>query len=299
MSLKNPRDRRFRFGTSSWSAKSWVGNFYPEGTAPGDFLGCYARVFDTVEADVTYYRVPSRSMVDGWKRRTPEHFLFSAKMPRTIVHAGEGAVPDPSRLLVYDHVEPETQRFLEVMGRLGPKLGPLVLQFPYFNRRVFEEQGPFLERLDAYLERLPLEHRFAVEIRNRAWVTEEFLGILRQHGVAFVLLDLAYMPHPSDLAEDLDLVTADFSYTRLIGDRKKIDSLTDRFDRIVLDQGDRLKSMAELLQRVASDGAELFVYANNHYAGHGPATAAEMEALVLGGGPAPAPQVPRPVELPF
>lgn len=289
-----------RFGTSSWSAKSWVGSFYPEGTKPADFLAAYSHVFNTVEADVTYYRVPSRSMVQGWKRKTPKSFTLSAKYPRSIVHAGDGATPDPDRLLVYDYVQKESTNFLNVMGELGPKCGPLVIQFPYFNQKVFKERGPFLERLERFLERLPPDFRYAVEIRNKNWVDEEFLGVLRAHHVAFCLLDLAYMPHPADLAKKFNLVTADFVYSRLIGDRKKIDSLTKTFDKIVFDQRPRLERWADLLNEISEETTEMFTYANNHYAGHGPATAAELSALVKGEEPPAAPpQVPRPGELPF
>ncbi len=288
---------QFHFGTSSWSAKSWVGNFYPPGTPARDFLACYSQIFQSVEADVTYYRIPSPSMVDGWKRRTPDGFVFSAKMPRMIVHAGQGPAPDAERVLVEEHVRRPTEQFLSAMSRLGSRLGPLVLQFPYFNKHAFSEPGLFYERLDKYLDRLPQELRFCVEIRNKHWVTPEFLDLLRSHGAAFVLLDLAYMPHPAEI--ELDLLTADFTYARLIGDRKKLDALTDSFDRVVLDQSSGLKRWADFLGAIAGDVQELFVYSNNHYAGHGPATTAQLAALIEGREEPPAPRVPRSGELPF
>ena len=83
-----------RWGTSSWSEKSWVGPFYPPGTKPGDFLRYYATQFDTVEVDATYYAIPDERMVAGWERKLPEGFVFSAKFPRSVVHAGEGARPE-------------------------------------------------------------------------------------------------------------------------------------------------------------------------------------------------------------
>jgi uncharacterized protein YecE (DUF72 family) len=290
---------RLRFGTSSWSAKSWVGSFYPEGARPADFLSLYSRCFDTVEADVTYYRVPSRAMVQGWRRKTPPKFTLSAKYPRSVVHAGEGPAPDPERLLLPEHVRRDSDAFLDAMGELGDKCGPLVLQFPYFNRKAFTSPEPFFERLDRFLGELPKDFRYAVEVRNKAWVGEELLGILRGHGVALVLLDLVYMPHPDELMGELDLATADFSYARLIGDRKKLDSLTDRFDRVVVDQTPRLSRWAVVLQSMIGSVSELFAYANNHYAGHGPATAAELEALVQGEDPPASPRVPGDGELPF
>ncbi len=268
-------------GTSSWSEASWVGSFYPAGTAARDQLGLYAQQFATVEADVTYYRVPSRAMVRQWRERTSASFVMSAKFPRSIVHAGSGATPDGARVLCWEHVGADTEKFLEAMGELGGKLGPLVLQFPYFNRKAFRGASEFRDRLATYLERLP-KGRYAVELRNKDWIEPSILALLAAHGAALVLVDLAYLPHPADwhaLAPGGDLVTADFVYARLIGDRAKIDALTERFDRVVLDQSARLARWAALLRELAARVRDVFVYANNHYAGHAPATVRELEAL--------------------
>lgn len=274
-----PSDRNagaVRYGTSSWGSKGWVGPFYPDGTKPADFLAYYGTQFDTVEADNTYYGVPRSSMVDGWARKTPEGFLVAAKFPRSIVHGGDGAKPDPERVLVPDAVGEDTGEFLDAMGRLGPKCGPLLLQFPFFNKSVFPGRDAFLERLDAYLATLPKDFRYAVEVRNKYWIDATLLDLLRRHGVALTLVDLAYMPHPASLWPKWDLVTADFVYCRLIGDRKAVDARTKTFDRVVVDQSERLDRWAELLAEITLRVPETFVYANNHYAGHGPATIRDL-----------------------
>jgi uncharacterized protein YecE (DUF72 family) len=263
-------------GTSSWSEKAWIGTFYPARIAPAEMLPEYARHFPTVEADVTYYRIPDARMVDNWARRTPEGFVLSAKFPRSIVHAGQGALPDRDTLLQLDRVWDDAERFLAVMARLGARCGPLVLQFPYFNRRVFPDREEFLERLDRFLERLPAGFRYGVELRNRAWIDERLLNLLRRHGVALVLVDLSYMPHPADLARRIDPVTADFTYARLIGDRKAVERLTSRLDHIVIDRSDRLDRWAALLRRLLPRVETAYVYANNHYAGFAPATIREL-----------------------
>ncbi|MBI3099851.1 MAG: DUF72 domain-containing protein [Planctomycetes bacterium] len=268
------------FGTSSWSEKSWDGVFYPKGMAPGDYLAHYATEFDTVEADVTYYRVPDRKMVEGWNRKTPDGFVLSAKFPRSVVHGGEEAKPDPARVLVPKHVWDDAERFLASMSLLGGKCGPLVLQFPYFNKQVFGSIDPFLERLDAFLERLPKEFRYGVEIRNKAWVAKPLLSLLQKRRAALVLVDLVYMPHPADLAEKLDLVTTDFVYGRLIGDRNAIDALTETFDKVVIDQKPRLERWAALLKTYISRVPIAYMYANNHYAGHAPTTIRELIDLM-------------------
>ena len=116
-------DRLWRFGTSSWSERSWVGPFYERGTKPKDFLTAYARRYGAVEADTTYYRVPSDEMVLGWKERTPSGFRMAAKFPRGVVHAGEGPRPDGERALVIDRVGEELDRFLDVMRLLKDRAG--------------------------------------------------------------------------------------------------------------------------------------------------------------------------------
>lgn len=252
-----------RLGTSSWSEKSWVGAFYPEGTQPADFLAYYATRFPAVEADVTYYRVPSVSMVRGWARKTPPDFKLSAKFPRSIVHCGEGPAPDATKLLVESHTARETAAFLHAMSALEGRCGPLVLQFPYLNREAFAGLGPFLERLNGFLGRLPQDFRYAVEVRNKAWLVPALTEVLAAHRVALVLVDLLYMPHPADVAERLPVVTTDFIYARLIGDRKKIDKLSGkRFDKLVFDQRPRLERWAELLREVSADVPDSFVFAD-------------------------------------
>ncbi|TPW16916.1 MAG: hypothetical protein FD126_3773, partial [Elusimicrobia bacterium] len=144
-----------RFGTSSFSSEDWVGPFYPLGTPAGAYLSHYAKAFDTVEVDATYYAVPSARLVDGWAEKTPEGFLLAAKFPRDVVHGGRAQTPDARTILVPDATYEVRDRFLEAIGRLGPRLGPLVLQFPYFNREAFPSVGPFLERLDPFLRDLP------------------------------------------------------------------------------------------------------------------------------------------------
>ena len=91
---------RFLYGTSSWTAPGWVGSSYPVGMKPGEFLSFHATQFATVEADNTYYATPSRELVRGWDRKTPEGFVLSAKFTRSIVHCGEKEKSDPARVLV-------------------------------------------------------------------------------------------------------------------------------------------------------------------------------------------------------
>jgi uncharacterized protein YecE (DUF72 family) len=270
----------FLYGTSSWSERSWAGSFYPAGTPPGEYLRHYARRFRTVEADVTYYRVPERRMIAGWDRKTPAGFVLAAKFPRSVVHGGEDAAPDPKTLLSPDVVGEEAAAFLEAMRALGTKCGPLVLQFPYFNRKAFARPDVFLGRLDAFLATLPAEFRYAVEVRNEAWIAQPLLDVLRRHRAALVLVEIAYMAHPAEWARRLDVVTTDFVYARLIGDRKAIEAKTTTFDRIVIDRSESLAQWADLVRELKKRVPATYVYANNHYAGFAPATIEDLAARV-------------------
>ena len=109
-----------RIGTSSWSSPDWRGKIYEQGAQPRDFLAQYARHFDTVECDATFYGVPRATTVDGWRARTPEGFLLSSKLPREITH--ERGLVDCADTL---------QEFLAVMGRLEGRMGPVTTDLIY------------------------------------------------------------------------------------------------------------------------------------------------------------------------
>jgi len=269
-----------RLGTSSWGEKGWVGTFYPPGTPPIQFLSHYASRFGAVEADNTYYRIPTAKAVRGWEQRVPEGFTMCAKFPRAVVHGGQGPQPDSAAILDGPEACEARNLFLDRMRLMGPKLGPLLIQFPYFNRKAFEKPGPFLERLERFLAGLPTDLRYALEMRNRQWLNEPLLRILRNHRVAWVWADLPYMPAPWELSPELDLLTTDFTYTRLIGDRKATNALTTTFSEPVLDKREELLRWADFLRPQVALPSEHFLFANNHYAGHGPATVREIGSLL-------------------
>jgi hypothetical protein len=129
-----------RIGTCGWSYKDWVGPFYPKGLAPADYLPYYAEHFPIVEVDSTFYRSPSKSMVQGWRDKTPEGFSFSLKVPQTIPH---------EKVLV--DCAGEVEEFVSAARLLGDKLLCCTLQFGYFNRQAFAGPDEFVERLDSFL----------------------------------------------------------------------------------------------------------------------------------------------------
>ena len=188
--------RPILLGTSSFTATGWQGSFYPKGLRPADYLSYYAQHFDTVEIDSTFYATPNVSVVRSWNAKTPEGFLFAAKVPQEITHKR-----------VLKDCDEEFKVFLTTMEALGEKLGPLLFQFGKFDKYAFKSLDDFLARLVPFLKRLPKEHKFAVEIRNKDWLVPKLADVLREHGVALTLIDQGWMPRPWEMKDKFDLIT--------------------------------------------------------------------------------------------
>jgi uncharacterized protein YecE (DUF72 family) len=250
-------------GTSAFTAAGWPGAFYPAGMKSSEYLTYYATQFKTVEIDSTYYGTPSAATVSNWYQKTPPDFIFAAKVPQVVTH---------DKVLV--DCEREFDEFIERMDLLNEKLGPMVFQFPFFDRWKFPKREDFFAVLGPFLKKLPADHKFAVEIRNKTWLNARFTDLLREHNVSLALTDTSFMPRPWEMKGSLDLVTADFAYVRWLGDRKGIEKLTTTWDKPVVDRRADLKNWSDLLSRLVLDKRlrKIFAFANNHYAGHGPAT---------------------------
>jgi uncharacterized protein YecE (DUF72 family) len=248
-------------GTSAFTADGWQGAFYPPGMKPADFLSYYATKFDTVEVDSTFYHAPTAATVTGWARKTPDHFIFALKVPQIITH---------EKVLV--DCDDEFKNFVSIAELLGDKLGPMLFQFGYFNRSVFTDAAQFIARLKPFVGRLPKGRQFAVEIRNKEWLTAEFFDLLRQHNVAYALTDQSWMPGPSEIFAKVDPITANFTYIRWLGDRKEIERMTKVWNRIVLDRTAEMISWVDVCKKIQRRGVTIYAYFNNHYAGFSPAS---------------------------
>ena len=257
-----------RVGTCGWSYKEWSGVFYPDGLAAGEFLSFLAGRYPVVEVDSTFYRTPTRKMVEGWRDRTPDAFGFSLKVPQVITH---------EKLLL--DCRAEVSAFLSAARVLGPKLLCCVLQFGYFNQKAFAGLDAFLERLEPFLGAWPKDVPLAVEVRNKTWVTPQLADCLRRHNAVWVLTDQSWMPPPLKVVRQVDAVTGPFAYVRLLGDRQAVDALTSTLDQIVIDRSAQLKDDAEAVRQLR-ERVPVLVFVNNHYAGYAPETIRELLPLL-------------------
>jgi len=244
-------------GTSGWTYPNWLGSFYPADSKTQHWLQYYARYFRAVEIDSTYYTIPARSVVAGWKDNTPPGFVFAAQVPGVITH--QKVMKDCQR---------ELTTFLKSLEALGDRLGPLLLQFPYFNRNSFVSRAQFDKLLQPFLKTLPKEFKFALEIRNKNWISWDFLELLRDHSVAFVVVAQSWMPSIDVLARALDLLSGDFFYARFIGDRKEVKA--QRWDNLTEDKTSELIVWIEELKKITDRAPPTYVFFSNHYAGFAP-----------------------------
>ncbi|HEY9522967.1 MAG TPA: DUF72 domain-containing protein [Thermopolyspora sp.] len=153
-------------GTSGWQYADWRGVLYPSGLPQRLWLERYGEVFETVENNNTFYRLPSRETFEDWRDRSPDGFVMAIKASRFLTHIKR--LKDP---------EEPVSRLMGVAEGLDGKLGPILLQLPPTLRA-----DP--ERLDRCLRCFPRGVRVAVEPRHDSWWTEEVQGILSAHGAA-------------------------------------------------------------------------------------------------------------------
>ncbi|MEI7991244.1 MAG: DUF72 domain-containing protein [Actinomycetota bacterium] len=139
-----------RVGCPMWAFKPWIGSLYPLGTPQNRLLGEYARSFDTVEGNTTFYALPEARTVARWAEQAPENFRFVLKMPKRITH--ELRLRDAHR---------EVAEFVERFEPLADRLGPTFVQLP-------ASFGPDdLGVLHDFLAGLPGDREWALEVRHR------------------------------------------------------------------------------------------------------------------------------------
>ncbi len=247
-----------RLGTQGWNYDAWVGSFYPSGTRAADYLTIYARAFDTVEVDSTFYAIPSAKTVRGWAERVPVGFKFALKLPQEITH--ERKLRDCQEL---------ASLFFERARELGPKLGPILVQLgPDFAPSE-------LPALTGFLNLLPTDLQVAVEFRQRGWIHEGILGLLAERNVAVALTDGRWISRKTMLGL-AERPTADFAYIRWMGpDRSLVD-----YSRVQVDRTRELEAWVGAILALVQRVTAVYGYVNNHFAGHSPASVRQLQRLL-------------------
>ena len=276
-----------RLGTCSWKYDSWKGLIYEAGKRyrPDDYLHDYAKILDSVEVDQWFWslfpghaRLPEPRAVSLYEKSVPEGFRFTVKAPNalTLTHfyknqpAGSAPFADQPNPYFFD--EALLCRFLDLLSPLGPKLGPIMFQFEYLNKKKMPTPEAFCERFGAFIDKAPKGFPYAVEIRNANYFTPAFFEFLKEHKLGFVYLDGYYMPPIGKVFEEFAPETADFQIIRLHGeDRLEIEAETgDVWNKVVAPKPEGLESAAKIVRANARKNILTYVNFNNHYEGSAP-----------------------------
>jgi uncharacterized protein YecE (DUF72 family) len=227
--------RPVRIGCSGWNYPDWRERVYPKGLPARSWLEYYATLFDTVEVNNTFYRLPSRSAVAGWVERTPNEFVFTVKASRYLTHIKRLTDLERGVERFYESIEP-----LVESGKLGPVLWQLPGNFPRND-----------DRLSSALERLPTG-RHCFEFRHASWFAPEVYELLRRRDAALVIGD-----HPQRPFQTLEL-TAAWTFVRMHhGRRGRNGNYSER-------------ELEEWRARIAAWRAQVdvYVYFNNDWEGY-------------------------------
>jgi uncharacterized protein YecE (DUF72 family) len=233
----------FRIGCSGWSYRHWRGNFYPQGLPARRWFEHYAGVFDTVELNTTFYRLPSEAAVKGWRDDAPPGFCFAAKASRLITHFHRLQNTDDVFTTFWKRIEP-----------LRPALGPLLFQLP---PRFASNPA----RLREFLRQLPRGVQAAFEFRDQSWWNQDIYHVLEDFDAAFVMFDQGSVKTPA-------VRTADWTYVRFHGPQAHYSG------------GYRRDDLQRWLNEInALRVKTAWVYFNNDTGGHAPVDAQTFRKL--------------------
>lgn len=242
----------YYIGTMGFSYRDWEGPFYPSGISARDYLPYYARSFNAVEIDSTFYGTPRRETVIRWRESTPDGFKICVKVPRVITH---------DAALVDCHVE--IQEFIESIRLLDDKLGVIVFQFPpsYDNSNN--------DTFDKFMEQLPGEFSFGAEFRHPSWYHEQTSILLGKHSISWVATEFEGVPKEVQL-------TSEAIFIRFIGKHGQF----RRHDREQIDVSSKLNWWREWIQSKIEQVASVYGFFNDDFSGHAPAAANRFKEIL-------------------
>jgi uncharacterized protein YecE (DUF72 family) len=275
-----------RFGTSSWSFPGWAGLVYPSArpttALARDGLRDYARhpLLRTVGVDRSYYAPVPIDDLRAYAGQLPPGFPCCFKAPASVMSLAVPAHGGPARpgrnpdFLSVPRVEQDLLRPLA--AAFAAHTGPVLLEFPPFPRGVTVEPARFAARLDRFLGELPRQFEYAVELRDRHLLTDEYRTVLARHGAAHVYNYWSAMPMPGAQADVVPPEEPPFSVIRLLlrpGTWYEDQREAFRpFDRIVEPDLAMRAEVVALGRRALGRGRRVYVLVNNKAEGSSPLT---------------------------
>ena len=234
-----------KIGTSGWSYNHWFFKFYPHDLPKKQSFSYYQSVFDSVELNVSFYRLVPESVYKGWQKKVSENFLFAIKASRFITHV--------KRLKDFEAIE----KFIGPVLELKPNLGPILFQLP----RNFKKDT---EVLNDFIERLPNDLKYVFEFRDASWFDSETYDVLEANNIALAA-------SRSTLFSYKEMLTADFVYVRLHGPG-------DQYASNYTDE--ELGKWADKALTWDQGGRDVYMFFNNDFEAFAPLNAIKIKELI-------------------
>ena len=247
----------YYLGCSGWNYDEWKGRFYPEDLENKYWLSYYSQIFNFVEIESTFYKIPSKLTAHTWKIETPDDFKLTVKFPKIITHS-----------IRLSDLRQNIQKFYKVMRPLEKKILSFLIQLPPWLDML--DGINFLNSLDILLDK---SFRYAIEVRHPSWFNDVSYNYLKRHDYCLVWSQHDKLATPP-------IITSDFVYMRLIGNRSFDDK---NFGKIVFDRTAEMEVWSKILlviQNKVKNVSMAIVSANNYYSGFGPASAKSMAELM-------------------
>jgi uncharacterized protein YecE (DUF72 family) len=238
---------KYRIGCSGFLYDSWRGTFYPETLNQKRWLSFYVEKFDTVELNVTFYRLLKKEAFERWYKETPANFSFSLKGSRFITHTKK-----------LKDIELPLLTFFNTTAPLMEKLEVVLWQLPPNFKANIKNLEEFIEAIKLY----PVRHAF--EFRHKSWISSKILKILSAANIAVCMADWP------DFINELPL-TADFVYIRRHGE---FGSYATNYTV------EKLKDDAKKIKDYMKLGKDVYLFFNNDALGYAPKNALELKAIL-------------------
>lgn len=283
--------RSLKIGTCSWKYESWRGLVYSN-TENINYLAEYAERFSTVEVDQWFWslfgedkvKLPDYRDVSAYAHSVPDDFRFTVKAPNsiTLTHFYQKSKSDPLIENPHFFSTDLTKSFLEALEPMHGKLGPVMFQFEYLNKKKMPGLDRFLELLDEFIAKLDDSFQFGVEIRNPNYLGEKFFTFLKERNIIPVFLQGYYMPSIFEIIPKYQQHLPGLSVIRLHGpDRKGIEKKTGKeWNTIVEPKDEELARLIEVLHAFDERENDMYVNVNNHYEGSAPKTIEKIHHLL-------------------
>ncbi len=300
----HPAAKKFKghlhIGTCSWNYPEWqeIGIYSQKQKRHYDYLPEYAEHFNSAEVDQWFWslespdivRLPKQEDVEAYANLTPKDFKFSVKAPNsiTLTHFYKQAPkefaekPNPHFLSL-----DLTKSFIKSLKPLKSKIGVIMFEFEYLNKSKMANLDAFFGQVGPYLDKLPDDFDYAIEIRNPNYLKEEYFDFLKSHKTGHVFVDGYYMPPAYSIFEkfgDASLPTKTVVIRLLGADRQAIEKKTRKHWTEVVDPRDKtIKEISQMVKKLIPKKFDVYANFNNHLEGSAPLSIEKIIKALLRG----------------